>query len=142
MPDFNGWTNDQVIEWMKEQVEKAFPLPGLPSVDRQSSSSQKGDRVRALELTTATNRLTPSQALAFINGESTTTLQTPLAHLLKTCYCVFVAQDMSDHVAVFDRVTDMRDAYGGVLAAMDELGIPRPKVEGAVDVDGEDGRNG
>jgi len=132
MPDMRNWTNDQMAEWMKEQVEKAGVLPVLPSVDRQSSVA-KEDRIRALELTCATHRFSPSEVLAFINGESTTTLQTPLVRLLQACYHVFMAQDMKDHVAVFDRVTDMRDAYGGVLAAMDELGIPRPKVEGAVD---------
>lgn len=118
--------SEEEIAALWERAEKALP-PRLPSVDRQ-----KEDRIRALELTTATNRLTPSRILAFINGESTTTLQTPLAQLLQSCYAVFMAQDMGDHVAVFDRVTDMRDAFGGVLAAMDELGIPRPKVEGAV----------
>lgn len=108
--------------------------PGLPSVDRQSDDG-KWDRIRALELTTGTHRLTPSEALAFINGETTTTLILPLTQLLQSCYNVFLAQDMTDHVAVFDRVTDMRDAYGGVLQAMDELGIPRPRVEGAVEID-------
>jgi len=94
----------------------------------------KMDRIHALELSSIDERgSSPSQVLAFINGESTTTLQTPLARLLQSCYNVFMAQDMKDHVAVFDRVTDMRDAFGGVLAAMDELGIPRPRVEGAVD---------
>jgi len=117
--------------------------PGLPSVDGQAG---KADRIRAVELAVSSGpaQLThrSNQILAFINGESTTTLQAPLARLLQSCYTVFMAQDTKDHVAVFDRVTDMRDAYGGVLAAMDELGILRPKVEGAVDVDGEDGRNG
>jgi len=94
----------------------------------------KMDRIHALELSSIDERgSSPSQILAFINGESTTTLQTPLTRLLQSCYTVFQAQDMGDHVAVFDRVTDMRDAFGGVLAAMDELGIPRPRVEGAVD---------
>lgn len=114
-------------------------LMGLPSVDRQSSDPQKADRIRAVELASpsAPGQLTyhANKILAFINGESTPTLQTPLARLLQSCYTVFQAQDMKDHVAVFDRVTDMRDAFGGVLAAMDELGIPRPQVEGAVDVD-------
>jgi len=104
-------------------------LMGLPSVD-----GQKADRIRAVELATG-RRSTPSQILAFINGESTATLTTPLTRLLQSCYTVFKAQDMKDHVAVFDRVTDMRDAYGAVLMAMDELGIPRPKVEGAVEMD-------
>jgi len=113
--------------------------PGLLSVDRQSDDG-KWDRIRALELTTGTHRLTPSQVLAFINGETTTTLILPLTRLLQSCYNVFLA---TDHMAVFDRVTDMRDAYGGVLKAMDLLGIDRPSVEGAVDdPDGEDGRNG
>jgi len=102
--------------------------PGLPSVDGQAA---KADRIRALELSDV-RRGTAAQVLAFINGESTTTLQAPLAQLLQSCYTVFQAQDMKDHVAVFDRVTDMRDAFGGVLAAMDELGIPRPRVEGAM----------
>jgi len=137
MPDMRNWTNDQVNEWMKGEVAKAKMSPRLLSVDRQSDDG-KWDRIRALELTTGTHRLTPSQVLAFINGETTTTL--PLTRLLQSCYNVFLA---TDHMAVFDRVTDMRDAYGGVLKAMDLLGIDRPSVEGAVDdPDGEDGRNG
>jgi len=103
-------------------------LMGIPSVDRQ-----KEDRIRAVELALTTGNSNPDQILAFINGESTTTLQTPLVRLLQACYNTFLAQDMSDHVAVFDRVTDMRDAFGGVLTAMDELGIPRPKIEGATE---------
>jgi len=130
-----NWTDEQVLGWVAMEARRAGVSPWLPSVDRQSSPSQKVDRIRALELTATTHRLTPSRVLAFINGESTTTLQAPLARLLQSCYTVFQAQDMGDHVAVFDRVTDMRDAFGGVLAAMDELGIPRPKVEGAVDAD-------
>jgi len=104
-------------------------LMGLPSVDRQ-----KADRIRALELGIPNGGVEyASKILAFINGETTTTLQAPLTRLLQACYNTFLAQDMADHVAVFDRVTDMRDAYGGVLAAMDELGIPRPSIEGAVE---------
>jgi len=121
---------------------KGITPSGLPSVDRQASDRQpsdpqKEDRIRAVALAVASSpahlNYRSNQILAFINGESTTTLQAPLTRLLQACYNVFMAQDMSDHVAVFDRVTDMRDAFGGVLTAMDELGIPRPKGEGAVD---------
>jgi len=122
--------SEEEIAAMWERAEKMLP----PRATFSGSATAKADRIRAMELCTL-QRGTPSQILAFINGESTTTLTAPLTRLLSTCYTVFKAQDMKDHVAVFDRVTDMRDAFGGVLAAMDELGIPRPKVEGAVDSD-------
>lgn len=119
--------SEEEIAALWERAEKALP----PRVTFSGSASAKADRIRAMELCTL-QRGTPEQILAFINGESTTTLQTPLTRLLQACYNTFLAQDMKDHVAVFDRVTDMRDAYGGVLQAMDELRIERPKVEGAV----------
>ena len=69
----------------------------------------------------------------------------PIVDLLRACYQVFLAQDMGDHVAVFDRATDMRDAFGSVLKVMDELGINRPGGDAEswmVKKQGDDGQKG
>lgn len=141
MPDMRDWSTDQVIAWIEEQATKAGLPPGGATVS--GSAIAKADRIRAVELAMSSGPAQlagrSNQILSFINGETTTTLQTPLTRLLQACYNTFLAQDMADHVAVFDRVTDMRDAYGGVLAAMDKLGIPRPRIEGAVDEEADHG---
>ena len=143
MPDMSNWTNDQVAEWLKEEVAKAKLLPDLPSVDGQvdTTDSAKADRIRALELGGG-NVPRAASILSFIQGESTPTLIIPLHTLLAACYSTFLAQDIKDHVAVFDRVTTMRDAYGGVLRAMDELGIHRDRaIVGNVPGDGSEGKS-
>lgn len=104
----------------------------LPSVDGQvgqvgQADPGKADRIRALELAGG-SPFRAHAVLAFITGENTQTLLEPLQKLLGACQATFVAQDLKDHVAVFDRVTDLRDAFGGVLTAMDRLRVPRGEV--------------
>jgi len=140
---------EMTVEEMDAHTQWLRTMLGLPSVDGQAGNPRvgdpqlndqaKADRIRALELGSG-NVSRAALILAFIQGESTPTLLTPLHALLTACYEVFLAQDMKDHVVVFDKVTDMRDAYGGVLRAMDELGIHRNHgAIGNVPGDGSEG---
>jgi len=142
---------EMTVEEMDAHTQWLRTMLGLPSVDGQAGNPRvgdpqlndqaKADRIRALELGSG-DVSRAALILAFIQGESTPTLLTPLHALLTACYEVFLAQDMKDHVAVFDKVTDMRDAYGGVLRAMDELGIHRDRVIiGNVPGDGSEGES-
>ena len=97
--------------------------PRLASADRPPTTPIIDLRMFALAQAVKSGYTAdPSDMLAFL----TQSFLTPLHTLLQSCFEAFLTQDMGDHIALFDRVTTMRDAFGGVLAAMDEMGLERP----------------
>lgn len=125
----NGLMAEKIMDLLDREASKRQFSPGLPSAEAHYTGKPIPP-IRILDL----RKFALAQAVksgyvadpSMMLGFLTQPFLDPVVDLLRACYQVFLAQDMADHVAVFDRATDMRDAFGSVLKAMDELGMDRP----------------